>query len=65
MRSTDATDTNLPNLKTAQEEWRKRNPDARDTYKLNELIGALSFYVGSKEWDQALNTTFGYIKAKE
>lgn len=58
---------NLDNFNLAFTAWKKRNPlsGMSERFKLHEFIGALSCYCPAKDWDNALNTTFGYIKAVE
>ncbi len=63
MIDTDTSQANLKNLNSALAHWRNTRPDnSREEYKIHELLGALSCYVSKKDWDQSLNTTFGFIK---
>ncbi len=55
---------NLDNFNLAFTAWKRRNDGSMmsETFKLHEFLGALSCYCPAKDWNRALNTTFGYIK---
>ena len=56
---------NLTELNNALVDYKKRSVDGRvSDLKFHELLGALSCYITADKWNQALNTTFGYIGRK-